>query len=383
MDLIRPLGMARIPCVAIAGKDDPVRFSRFVRAVVELPEPLADDALVRRLVPLARRSTRPTLFYEEDAHLLMLSRHRRELGQVFRFVVADADLIEDLVDKERFQALSARLSLPVPRAFALTPAGAHPERAVELGFPVIVKPLPRRTLQWRSVMGFAKAVRVDDEAALRTVLTRLAEVGMRVLVQELVAGSEQRIESYHAYVDADGDVVGEFTGRKLRTHPPEFGISTALVTTDAADVAAAGRDVIAKLGLRGVAKLDYKRTASGDLRLLEVNPRFNLWHHLGAAAGVNLPALVHADLTESERPAGRSARPGVTWSLPWRDLAAARSMNVSPLSWLAWTLRADVNSVVAWDDPLPLLRGKLWPGVRARASFIATTTSVSRRTASP
>ena len=47
---------------------------------------------------------------------------------------------------------------------------------------------------------------------------------------------------------------------------------------------------MAALGLRGVAKLDFKRTAAGELVLLEVNPRFNLWHLPGAVAGVNLPA---------------------------------------------------------------------------------------------
>jgi D-aspartate ligase len=363
MDLIRPLGMAGIPCVAVAAKNDPVRFSRFVRAAVEPPEPFAAELLVRELVQAARGHPRPTLFYEEDAHLLMLSRYRRELGEVFGFVLGDADLVEDLVDKERFQSLAGRLGLPVPRGVALAAGARHRARELDLEFPVIVKPLPRRTPEWRSVFGFAKAVSVEDEATLEKVLAPL-DTRVSVLVQELVSGSEERIESYHCYVDADGAVVADFTGRKLRTHPPEFGISTALITTRALDVAASGREVVGQLGLRGVAKLDYKRTASGGLRLLEVNPRFNLWHHLGAVAGVNLPALVHADLTGTERPAGRTARPGVTWCLPWRDVAAARRMNLSLASWLAWMLRSDVKSVMAWDDPLPFVRGKIWSGMR-------------------
>ena len=53
-----------------------------------------------------------------------------------------------------------------------------------------------------------------------------------------------------------------------------------------------GRTLVQRLGLRGVAKFDFKRAADGRLFLLEVNPRFNLWHHPGALAGVNLPALV-------------------------------------------------------------------------------------------
>jgi ATP-grasp in the biosynthetic pathway with Ter operon len=67
--------------------------------------------------------------------------------------------------------------------------------------------------------------------------------------------------------------------------------------TDAGDVRRTGREVVERLALTGVAKLDFKRDLQGNLRLLEINPRFNLWHHRGAIVGVNIPALVYADLT--------------------------------------------------------------------------------------
>src|SRR2546428_7597212 len=44
------------------------------------------------------------------------------------------------------------------------------------------------------------------------------------------------------YVDQRGDTVAEFTGRKLRTWPTSCGFSTALLTSDAPDVVAVGRD---------------------------------------------------------------------------------------------------------------------------------------------
>jgi len=127
-------------------------------------------------------------------------------------------------------------------------------------------------------------------------------LGQDVLAQELVPGPETRIESYHVYVDRSGTIAGEFTGRKIRTLPATCGHSTALEISDAADVRAEGRALAEKLDLRGVAKFDFKRGPDGRLHLLEINPRFNLWHHLGAAAGVNLPAMVYADLTGLPRP---------------------------------------------------------------------------------
>jgi D-aspartate ligase len=161
-------------------------------------------------------------------------------------------------------------------------------------------------------------------------------------------------------VDSDGEVVGEFTGRKLRTHPPGYGYSTAVTITRSEEVAALGREISRRLGLQGVAKLDFKRGPDGVLNLLEINPRFNLWHHPGALAGVNLPALVQRDLLGLPRSAPAPLRPGVSWCSPVHDLRAARSEGISTVRWLRWAWTCEAKSGFAWDDPLPLARGAAW-----------------------
>jgi predicted ATP-grasp superfamily ATP-dependent carboligase len=108
-----------------------------------------------------------------------------------------------------------------------------------------------------------------------------------------------------------------------------------------------------------VAKLDFKRAPDGGLHLLEVNPRFTLWVNAGAAAGVNLPAIVHADLTGTARPPAARARPGVRWIWPSADAAAARERGIPLRSWLPWALRAETNSSFALRDPAPYVLGRL------------------------
>ena len=108
--------------------------------------------------------------------------------------------------------------------------------------------------------------------------------------------------------------------------------------------------------LTGVAKPDFKRAPDGRLLLLEINPRFNLWHHLGAVAGVNLPALVYADLVGLPRPATRPARAGARWGSIWNDFPAAHASGLPLWRWLPWMLGCDAKSAVAWDDPMPLVR---------------------------
>jgi D-aspartate ligase len=372
-DLVRALGLAGIRSAVVATRDEPMRFSRFACARIERSDYWSEaDAQVARLLEFAATQPRPpVLVYGGDGEMLLLSRHRDALGSAFRFVIPQADLVETLVDKGRFQRLAGQLGLPVPPARILRPAqDAWSDPG--LGYPLLVKPLTRHEDLWSPVAGRAKALRVEGAEELKQLLARLGAHDLQIIAEQLIPGPESRIESFHVYVDAAGEVAGEFMGRKIRTLPAEYGHSTALVTTAAADVAELGRDIVRRVGLRGLAKLDFKRTQSGDLRLLEINPRFSLWHHLGARAGVNLAALAYADLAGLPRPPAGHARAGVRWSSPWLDRRAAREAGLPAASWLVWTARAEAKSLAAWDDPMPMVRGPLRGWLRSRLASVGS-----------
>ncbi|HYX82340.1 MAG TPA: GNAT family N-acetyltransferase, partial [Gemmatimonadales bacterium] len=370
IDLVRALGRARVPSTVLAPPGAPVRYSRHTRAMFpwqnawENPERLVED-----LVRFGQAQPEPpVLFYQEDRTLLLVSRHRDRLREGFRFVVPDAELVEQLVDKSRFQELAARLELPVPVARVIAPGDPPPGDDFAIPFPVVLKPLVRIPTRWEPLAGPGKATSVDTLEALRALWPRIMAASLPVLAQELVPGPETCIESYHAYVDERGAVVGEFAGRKIRTWPASYGDSTALETSDARDVLRVGRALVKRLKFSGVAKFDFKRGPDGQLRLLEVNPRFNLWHHLGAVAGVNLPALVYGDLIGAPRPNIGPAMAGVRWCKPWKDLAAARAAGIPLATWIPWVIQCKAKSGLAWDDPLPLIGATVRRGMNALAS---------------
>ena len=353
--------MAGVRCAAMAPPGAIVRYSRFTHMVVPWADPLEDPAaFVEELLRFAARQSRPpVLFCGGDWDLLAVSRARDRLADAFRFLLPSAELVEDLVDKARFSALTDRLGLPSPRTQVLR-AGLSRPPALGLPFPVLLKPLTRLDVRWAVVAGEAKALEVRTDEALAAAWPRVARSGLDVLVQELVPGPEERIESYHAFVDADGRIAAEFTGQKLRTYPREYGHSTAVEITAATDVRDLGRDVLRAVGLRGVAKVDLKRDPGGGLHLLEVNPRFTLWNHAGAWAGVNLPAIVYADLVGRPRPPAAAVRIGVRWCDPLPDARAAAARGIPLRDWLPWVLRCEARASFMLSDPLPVVRGALW-----------------------
>jgi D-aspartate ligase len=368
VDLVRALGLAGIRCAFFGEHDDAARYSRHVRTVLPwLEHAHREDELVTALLRFGRSQPEPPVLYPQtDPALLLVSRHRERLGEAFRFVLADAELVDQLVDKSRFQELAERHGLPVPPADRLdwTPGGDRHLPAVS--FPAVVKPAVREHEWTAAVAGGGKALRIGGPDEWAGIVPQLEDQGADVVVQELVTGPETAIESYHAYVDESGATVGAFTGRKIRTFPPHYGFSTAVEIVDIGDVAALGRDVLAQLDLRGVAKVDFKRDERGRLRLLEVNPRFTLWHHPAAVAGVNVPALVHADLTGRPRPPGRRPARHIAWCTPLTDLKAAHQAGMSPLAWLRWARTCQAMSGLSRDDPLPFILGTLRKAVSRR-----------------
>ena len=369
VDMVRALGLAGIGAAFFGPDDEPARLSRHVRAQLPWIDPWDEqEQLVEALLAFARAQPEPpVLLPQTDATLLLASRHRDRLSEGFRLALADAELVEGLVDKGRFQALAAEHALPVPPAQRLRPVPGGPPPALEVPFPLVIKPLTR-TPGWTQLAGSSKALHVLDGDGLAAAWPELSELPTELLAQQLISGPESRIESFHVYVDPRGEIAGSFTGRKIRTFPVDYGHSTAVEIVALPDVAQLGREVVARLALKGVAKLDFKRDDAGRLHLLEINPRVNLWHYPGALAGVNLPALMYADLTGRERPPVSAKPRELAWVDPLQDMRAARAWGVSPWAWLRFLAGCRAICGLAWADPAPFLRGKLWGAVWRRTA---------------
>lgn len=377
IDVVQALGLAGIECLAVSGGRDATSFSRHtVRRVPPVDHVAHPDQLAQQLLRLVRGEPEPPVLHvDTDEALLAVSRSREQLDGALRLVLPPAELVEDLLDKARFAALGTRLGLPLPATVVLPAAQQEQPDLGALRPPYLVKATTKHGLALLGDKG--KALRLDNAAALEERRVRAQALGVDLLVQELVPGPETRIESYHAYVDRQGKVLGEFTGAKLRTWPPAFGHSALLVTTDArstaSDVRTAGRALVAALGLTGPLKVDYKRDPGGRLWLLEVNPRSTLWHHLGAVAGVNLSAIAHADASGRPPPTPAEARPGVVWCDPVLDLHAVLDGDLSAWSWLREVALVEVRSGVEGGDVAPLLRGRVLRAARNAAEHAVET----------
>lgn len=364
LSMVRPLGRCGIPVALVTPDPDSLMTrSRYCAEIVPVPSWVSDpEGAIDALIAWGRtQPIKPVLFYQGDHDMVAISRSRERLTPHFSLVLPSPELIEALSDKFQFADLSAARDLPVPRTLRLYRGENYRERSQHWdAFPAVLKP-SMRTEWYERIGSTQKALRVASREDLESAWQLLGDNDLDLLLQAAVEGGEEQIVSYHAYVRQDGSVAAEFSGRKIRTAPRLYGMSSHVEITDDDQVLSLGRSVVAKLGFTGVLKIDFKiDVRDRQLYLLEINARFNLWHHPGTVAGVPIPQLVYQDCTGAgfRRPAPmRISRRGVRWVDPqldrkaYRDYREAGELTLS--QWLLQLLTADVNEGFTWRDPAP------------------------------
>jgi D-aspartate ligase len=378
LDLLRPLGHAGIPAIIASPEtDEPAFASRFATGRCLLP-PLAggDHAAACLLDAGARLSgllgRRIPLFYGNDDYLNLIYAHRAKLAKHFLLLLNRPEIAHSLLDKDAFVALCKARGLPVPRGLSWESTGPD-ALALERG-PVLVK--PRHKVGWEESEMFARLFGSNSKARVfasgREAMRNLPAAHHRadLLFQEYIGGDDRQLWSFHGFADEGGTVLAWFVGRKLRTYPAHTGLSTFLELAHNDELAALGHRVVARIPLKGVFKIDFKQdAASGRYTMLEVNARYNLWHHLGARNGVNLLQTAYDYLVDGRSPGAAPYRTERRWICLRLDLRACRELvgrgELTVTRWLGSLLRSRlVHDLFSWNDPKPWLQ---WWVLRVRS----------------
>jgi D-aspartate ligase len=363
LNVVRALGIAGIPVVVAAEPGDDTAFaSRYCRGRLRLP-PLANRrAVVDALLHAGERlrsalGLRPALFYSKDDWQRLVQDYRSELAEHYTLLLNDPDIAEALIEKDRFQPLAVARGLPIPRMLEW-------EALESCAGPVLVKPrakfghdVPSAHLR---LFGRQAKARVFPDGRALVADSAARELRADLLIQEYIPGDDRQIWSFHGFCDESSRLLDWFIGRKIRTYPALTGVSTYLELAHDAELAELGPRIAAALELKGVFKIDLKRDPrTGRLRILEVNARYNLWHYLGAANGLNLPLTAYEYLMFGKRPAApRPYRTRYRWvylRFDWqayRELAARGELDFA--GWITSLAAAPkVGQLFSWRDPLP------------------------------
>ncbi|RYY65021.1 MAG: ATP-grasp domain-containing protein [Comamonadaceae bacterium] len=239
-----------------------------------------------------------------DAELVPLAR-RRERFEAAGVRLPLSPLATLLLCRDKLALLEAlKASTPVP-AYAVL--GAQ-ELTLPAPFPWFAKP--------RDGSGSRDLTLLPDAGALQA-LPR----DESLLVQEYLPGEEYSVDTY---VRQDGRVIAAVPRERMKT---DSGIAITARTVHVPDVIEAAVRAASAAGIRGVANVQFRRAADGVFKLLEINPRFPGTLPLTTAAGVDMPALMAAELEGKDLPDAM---------MPFTELMSVRYLTekfVDPQEW--------------------------------------------------
>lgn len=350
------------------------------------PDPLTDEsAFIEHLLRFAHgRKDRPVLFPTNDQWAQAVAHHKEALLRHYHVWVADGPVVDLIIHKPRFYEWAMARGYPVPRSWT----DAQVDAISDDQFPIAAKPAFRVASSDSKEQAARAAARQGERLTVLATRAQLdayrlahAEERDGYILQEYVRGLSDCMYTVGVYANRDCEVMGVFTGRKVRGFPPDVGdcMVGQVEKVDASLVDMVKR-MCRDLRYTGLAEFEFKRDAvSGRFVLIEINPRSWSWIGITPACGVSLPWMAYCDMTrcapvtyaESDRRDGSvkyaRVRDDRRNCRGWNRRAGYPQWHMTRAQWRK-SLECDqlVDAEFARDDVLPWIVSSWWNSLPAR-----------------
>ena len=362
---IRSLGIMGVPVVAMYYDDrDTAYVSKYVRRKVRVPHPhRSEDDFVAILVNYAREHGAGLLIPTTDETVEAVSRNKGLLEQHYVVACSEWLITQKFLKKERTYALAEQLGIAAPKTTLLRSMQDIEESQQVFQYPCILKPC--ESPRYFELFG-TKLAKVNDLDELVAAYRAASAVGVEVMLQELIPGDDAHGANYNSYFH-NGEPIAEFTAKKVRLDPPQFGFPRVVVSKEIPEVIEPGRKLLQAMGFSGYSCTEFKKDArDGSYKLMEVNGRFNMSVLLALRCGINFPWILYRHLVEDKIESVANYQTNVYWidlndvihALKYRDRET-----YSFAHYVRPYLRPHVFSDFDLKDPIPFLKrvlARLW-----------------------
>jgi D-aspartate ligase len=358
MGLIRSLGQARVPVLALDPAPEAIGFaSRYVTQALVCPDPGDEEpAFLAFMEELGKGLERPgVLFLTRDQDVSTVSRNQAQLEPCFRIPFAGWDVLSRIVDKRGQYAVAKEAGVPLPTTRFPRAESEAAQVVRDFPFPAIIKPTYHA--HFSETFGVKGFVADGPEQALEH-YRRGAARGYQMMIQEIIPGSPDRLYTYGSYLNRGGQPVAEFTGRKLRQNPRMFGTCRAGECCPAPQVAELGLRLLRALGFWGISQVEFKLDPrDGQFKLMEVNARNYQWQHLSTVCGANLALAAYRDALGDPPVPVRVSEYGRRWILAASDVVLTpreiRRGETTLGDWVRSWRGVAVDGIFSCHDPRP------------------------------
>jgi len=359
--IIRALGRRGVPVVAFYYSANEVGYlSRYVRERVRVPDPRkAENDFIEKLLDVSKRFEGSLLIPTDDYTLATLSKHKPLLEGRYTIPVGEWESVKNILEKRKVYKVAEELGVPCPRTMELKSIEEVSSFAQMLGYPCLIKPTEGH--KFYDIFK-AKMFKINSQTELLDKYNMVKEVGLEVMVQEIIPGDDGQGVNYNSYF-VDGNPVAEFTAQKVRIDPPFFGSPRVIVSRRIPELIEPGRKLVRGLGYEGFSCTEFKRDVrDGSYKLMEINCRNNLTGSLAVYCGVDFPWIMynHLVLGNVLRPGSLKFKENVYWIDITKDIVmfvtSRKEEGYTIKEYLLPYFKEKVFGILSFRDPVPFLK---------------------------
>lgn len=148
LPIIRLLATKNIQVSGLFGKgpvyhfySNIIRHSKYLKEKIYFNDSAYESGLIEALVEFGKeQKEKPVIFLASDQDMIITSRYREILKDYFLFTMPSHNMLETLLNKEKFIDLAYEKNLPIPKSKKILSGKEIEEATEDFEFPFIIKP---------------------------------------------------------------------------------------------------------------------------------------------------------------------------------------------------------------------------------------------------
>ena len=289
----------------------------------------------------AAMGERPVLIAASDIFVSAIGKHAHILADHFIFSESGCTLQAALATKETQYALARDSGLPSPQAAYVQSVEELDQFCQSARFPALLK--PRHHREWQALpegnpLRGNKTISAKTPEELISHYKKVCPLVPEAVAQEEIVGPDSAKYCYLSVYARDGHRLGSCVVHELRAYPLMYGCATLVEPVIDEEIDRVCNNFLSSIGYVGICEIELKRDIrDGQLRLIEVNPRFSGTGDSAKYAGVETGFIHYLDLI------GQTPSPVVSTRFGFRHVMLSAELTAFPkyleeglIGWKEW-----------------------------------------------
>ncbi len=287
----------------VVGKGNllPTDYSKIL--IRKIIDDLDEDNFALRLIEFSEEmkkdNTKKILICSNENYVELVVNNKNKLDKEFILPFVNKELMDKLLDKEKFYKLCEEHKLDHPKTFVVK-KGEELKLNFNFEYPVILKPSDSAKYFVSQFEGKKKAYIIENLSDLKKTINKIysSDYYESLIIQEYIPGDSMSMAVVNCYVNKEGSVKLMSLGKILLEEPVPtlIGNYSAIISDTNENLCYELKRFLEKIGYTGFANIDLKYDyRDKKYKVFEINIRQGRSSYFTTGSGYNLAKYLIED----------------------------------------------------------------------------------------